>query len=122
MALMLALLVVALSLLLLLAFLDAAGTDLQLSNNYVRYLRAGYAAHAGIESALGRLAVNPSSDLTETDVPRPAASSVSYSVSATGSGPITGTSTGDCAGVRRVVHAMIEISDGKPILTRYWEN
>jgi hypothetical protein len=121
-ALILAVLVVAVSLLMLLAFLDAAGTDLQLSENYVRYLKAGCAARAGIESAMGRLAVNPSADLTETNVPLPAGSSVVYSVSASGTGPITVTVTARCAGLERLAHAHIEMAEGKPVLTRYWED
>ena len=115
--------VVALSLILVLAFMDAAAIEFSLAGSYERYAKALGVAEAGLADAVATLAAGGTiTDATVSDVEFPAGSGCRYSVTASGTGPVyTVTAEGRGNDIARAIRAEVHIESGKAIILTYAE-
>ncbi|MFQ6130866.1 MAG: hypothetical protein ACE5R4_02410 [Armatimonadota bacterium] len=124
-ALLVAVFVLAISLLLVLAFLDAAALEGQLASSSCHYVQARHVAAAGVEDAIAEYRDDPSqTNLPLTTVEFPPGSGHHYEREmrpAQGGNPGREiTSTGTVAGISRVITAEVELV-GSRVLVRRWE-
>ncbi len=122
-ALLMAVLVVAISFILIVAFMDAASIEFSLAGGYERYTKALCVADAGLADAVAILADGgTTADATKSNVEFPAGSGYQYSVSVTGSEPdYTIAAQGRSNDIARAIEADVYIEGGKAIILQYTE-
>ncbi len=122
-ALLIAVLVVALSLVLIIAFMDAAAIEFSLAGSHERYAKALGVADAGLADAVATLAAGGTAvDATVSDVEFPTGSGRYYSVDVTGAGPLyTVTVSGRATDITRAIQAEVHVAAPKATILRYME-
>jgi len=118
-----AVLVVAISLILVLAFMDAAAIEFSLAGGQERYTKALGVADAGLADAVARLADGETTaNATLSDVEFPAGSGYRYSTTISGTGPsYTITAVGRASDIARAVEVDVYIEGAKATVLRYTE-
>lgn len=118
-----AVLVVAISLILVLAFMDAAAIEFSLAGSQERYTKVLGVAEAGLADAVARLADGETTAAaTLTDVEFPTGSGYEYSTTISGAGPsYTITAVGRANDMARAIEARVYIESGKATILRYTE-
>ncbi|MFQ6131715.1 MAG: hypothetical protein ACE5R4_06740 [Armatimonadota bacterium] len=122
-ALLIALFVVAVSLILMVAFMEAAAIEFSLAGSYERYASALYAADAGLADAVATLADGGTPAAASlSDVEFPVGSGHYYSTAVSGTGPsYTITAQGRSSDITRAVEAQVYIAAGKATVLAYAE-
>jgi len=123
--LLVAIFVLAISLLLVLAFMDSAALESQSASYSLHYVQARYVAQAGAEDAIATYRQDPSAVipyLIRTEFPAGSGHYYEHQMLPTASNPggRTITATGTVAGISRAVTAEVELI-GTRILVRRWE-
>jgi hypothetical protein len=122
-ALLIAVLVIALSLVLVVAFMDAAAIEFSLAGSHERYAKALGVADAGLADAVATLSTGgTAADATVSDVEFPTGSARYYSVGVSGSGPLyTVTVAGRASDITRAIEAEVYIGPSRATILRYTE-
>lgn len=120
--LLIAVLIILLSAVLVIGFLEVAATDLEIAHNQKSNCIATYIADAGIEAAIYDLLNSGDGNITRTEFPDTAADNTYYTVAQTDkSGNIyTVESTGELEGFQRVIQARIRVT-GNSATLQYWK-
>jgi len=103
------------------AFLDIVTIDQQITTNYIKGMRSGFLADAGVETAVFELRKNENYTGTGGEVEYPRRSGNTYDVSVSGN---TITSTGNVEGFSSTVEAGFILTPGSPrnkVIIDTWE-